>query len=150
MTPILSILAACLGALFLAAPPPAPALTCDYCGMLIEQPRFGGRMQTLDRQTLRFDATECMAAFTIRPRNGELAPVAMWSVRWDRPGAELDARKAVYLHSESLPSPMGLHLSAFPDARAAAAARAKHPGRLLDWDQVVGLVRERWFQPARH
>jgi len=144
---------AVLWMVLLAAParvPAAPAvITCDYCGMWIEQPRFGGRMQTLDRRSLRFDATECMAAFTIRPRDGALAPVGMWSVRWDRPGAEVDARKAVYLLCDSLPSPMGVGLSAFADARAAQAARRRHPGRLLDWNQVVELVRARWFQPAR-
>jgi nitrous oxide reductase accessory protein NosL len=130
-------------------PKPGPVAACDYCGMAIEQPRFGGRMQTFDRRSLRFDATECMAAFTLRPRDGALAAVGLWSVRYDRPGAEIDARQAVYLLSDSLASPMGLGLSAFADRRTAEALRAKVGGRLLDWTQVVERVRERWFPPLR-
>lgn len=135
--------------LLAAAPAAAPPPTCDWCGMFIEAPRFAARMRTFDQRTLRFDAVECLAAFTIRPRDGALAAVEVKVARWDQAQREIEARRAVYLLSPALPSPMGLDLAAFADSAGALRARGRRPGRLLRWDQVVAYVRERWFQPTR-
>src|SRR5262245_8428 len=52
LPPLFAVLAAVLLA---ASPTPsAPVPTCDYCGMWIEHPEFIARMQTIDRQYLRF------------------------------------------------------------------------------------------------
>jgi len=120
---------------------------CDYCKMIITEPRFGGRLETQDRKVYIFDSTECLAAFCLRPPQGRLEIRAIWSVRWDRPQAVVDARKAWYLLSDRLPSPMEVNLSAFGTSAAAATARKTHPGAVLRWAQVLELVHQRWFQP---
>lgn len=150
--PVIAALA--LSAMLLAAgPPPGPGTrpgeSCDHCGMLIEQPRFVGRATSLDGRVFCFDAVECLAAFTIGPPADALGPFTLRVARWDRADSLLDVRRAWYLRSDRLPSPMGLGVSAYRSPREAAAAARRHGGKVLDWDGVVAMVRERWFQPAR-
>jgi copper chaperone NosL len=107
-------------------------------------PAFGGEMRMKDGSWLRFDAAECIAALTIaRPRD-TVGVRSMLAIDHDRPARRIDARRAWYLHSDSLPSPMALNLSAYATRAAARAARKRHGGSLLRWPEVVELVRVRW------
>jgi copper chaperone NosL len=119
--------------------------TCDYCRMFMTERAFGGRLITTDGKTLIFDATECMAAFTlykIPPKEVR----RLRSVHYAAPHALLDAKRAWYLRSAKRPSVMGVNLSAYASRAEAERARSEVGGELLDWDQVVGLVRRRWLE----
>src|SRR5262249_38760744 len=120
---------------------------CDYCRMIITERRFGAKLETRDRKLYIFDSTECLAAYFLRTPVDSSEVRTVWSVRWDRPQSVVDARKAWYLLSDRLPSPMGMNLSAFRTSAAAEAARKTHPGELLRWGQVLELVQRKWFQP---
>lgn len=117
---------------------------CDYCRMLIERREFGGEIRTTDRQRLTFDATECMAAFWVEARGDTARVRSMTSIRFDRPKKRVDARAAWYLMSDSLQSPMAVGLSAYRSAAAAQAARQRHGGQVMRWNQVVAFVRDQW------
>lgn len=140
--------AALLAASGPTAPGPAPP-DCDYCGMPVADLRFAAALDSHDGRAFRFDAIECLAAFTLRPTKPYLGPARLRVARFDRPDSLAEAGRAVFLESPRLASPMGLGLSAWPDSTRAAAARARHRGRLLDWNGVVALVRERWLSPRR-
>jgi len=119
--------------------------TCDFCEMLITEKAFGGRLTTTRGKTLVFDATECMAAFSLYkmkpPEIGELQ-----SVNHERPSDSIDAKRAAYLQSDKRLSPMGLNLSAYASRDEAERARSKVGGEVLSWDQVLKLVRKRWYR----
>lgn len=121
---------------------------CDYCGMLIAQEGFGGRLTKADGTTLVFDASECMAAFSLY----KIDPHAirrLRSVDYERADTLLDAARAWYLHSDKRPSPMTMNLSAYASRAAAERARDAVGGELLTWAQVRALVRRRWLEGKR-
>jgi nitrous oxide reductase accessory protein NosL len=113
---------------------------CHDCAMILDHhfPRFGGRVLTPAGDTLRFDASECLAAWRIRHPQ---AAGTLWSADHARPGRWLRVERAHYLLSDSIPSPMGFNLSAW---KTAAEARRAAPGRVMRWNETVALVRERW------
>ncbi len=60
----------------------------------------------------------------------------------------LNATNSTYLWSENLPSPMGLNLTAFQGklvAKTAKAVKAKNEGEILDWQEVLSLVKKEWL-----
>lgn len=119
---------------------------CDYCKMILTEPAFGGRIVTTAGKTLIFDAAECMAAFCIHPMIWPGQIRSMWVVDHDRPARLVAARRAHYLMSDALPSPMGLNFSAYRTAADAEAARRRYPGRILRWNEVVTHVRRTWYR----
>lgn len=118
---------------------------CDYCRMIITEKAFGGEVRTADQKLLIFDATECMAAFWLMQRADTVRLRSLRSIRHERPSERIDARRAWYVHCDSLPSPMGMNLSAYGSAAQAMAALGRRRGRLLRWNEVVSLVRGTWF-----
>jgi len=150
---LLALLALLLGASL--SPRSAPACEdqgrrcCDYCRMILEDERFGGDLATATSGMLIFDSTECMAAFWITQRGDTTRIRSMRSVDHDRPARPLDARRAWYLRSDSLSSPMGVNLSAYGSAAAARAARRIHGGEILKWNQVVAFILHRWYRDRR-
>ena len=119
---------------------------CDYCRMLLEQPAFGGEIRTTQGDTLRFDATECMAAFWLTLHGDTTAMRSLRSVDFQKPATRVDARRAWYLLSDKRPSPMALNLSAYATESAARAARKAQGGRVLRWPEVLELLRRTWFR----
>jgi copper chaperone NosL len=139
-------------AVVLGWPPPVGAgdykgtPTCDYCRMFMTEKAFGGRLITTDGKTLIFDATECMAAFTLYKFPADQIR-SLRSVDWAAPEKLLDAKRAWYLRSAKRPSVMGVNLSAYASRAEAERARAAlGDGQVLDWEQVLGLVRRRWLE----
>ena len=119
---------------------------CDYCRMLLEQPAFGGEIRTTKGDTLRFDATECMAAYWLTLHGDTTGIRALRSVDYARPANRVDARRAFYLLSDQRPSPMALDLSAYARQDSARAARKRLGGRVLRWPEVLELLRRTWFR----
>jgi copper chaperone NosL len=122
--------------------------TCDYCGMLVESEAFGARLTKTTGETLIFDATECMAAFTLYKIPAPEVRT-LRSVSWAHPKDLLDAKHAWYLRSDKRPSPMAMNLSAYPSRAEAERARASVGGEVLGWDDVLALVKRRWLEGKR-
>jgi copper chaperone NosL len=118
---------------------------CDYCHMLLEHADYGGVITTTAGRRLIYDAIECMAAAVLTDSVPPRTIRSMTVKDYRAPHASLDAGRAVFLHSPTLESPMGLGLSAHASAARANAVRAAHPGELLDWKRVVAHVNDTWF-----
>jgi len=111
--------------------------------MILEHDHFGGEIIDSGKTRLTLDATICMAAYWYT--RADTARVrTIRSIAFDRPSERPNARKAWYLRSDSLRSPMSVGLTAYSSAAAAEAARQRHGGRVLRWNEVVALVRDRW------
>jgi copper chaperone NosL len=119
--------------------------TCDYCHMFLDHEDFGGRLKTVQGKTLIFDASECMAAFSLSKIDPKEIR-ALRSVDHAHPGKLLDAKRAWYLRSDARPSPMAVNLSAYASRAEAERARTALGGDVLTWDQVMELIKQRWFK----
>jgi copper chaperone NosL len=118
---------------------------CDYCRMIISDKQYGGKLRTAKGKTYIFDASECLAAFTIKQMAKPDTVATMSSVNFDNPASFVNVNRAIYLQTKALMSPMSLNLLAFATAADAEAARKKHPGEILRWNQVLEMVKRKWF-----
>jgi nitrous oxide reductase accessory protein NosL len=119
--------------------------TCDFCGMFMTEKAFGGRLTTTSEQELVFDASECMAAFSLH----KIAPHEIRQIRsvnYELPSETVDARRAWYLRSDKRPSPRAVNLSAYAARSAAEHAKSEVGGEVLTWNEVVKLIRKRWYR----
>src|SRR6056297_445306 len=89
---------------------------CHYCSMTIVDKQHAAQLVTKKGKVFNFDAIECMMNHL--KDEGE-STMALFLVNdFDRPGELVDAKKATYLVSENIPSPMGALLSAFSEQQA--------------------------------
>ena len=109
---------------------------CHHCKMTIADNRFGTQLITEKGKAYKFDAIECMAQY-IESANENYAFTLVTNL--STPEKFIDAKTAVFLQSEALPSPMGMNLSAFEDEAGAQSALQSLGGEILTWEEVKAL-----------
>ena len=67
-----------------------------------------------------------------------------WVIDYSTPGNLIPARKAWYLRSDKIQSPMGLNLSAYSTKHGYEAAHAANGGELYYFDSIRLLVAKEW------
>ena len=106
---------------------------CYQCGMIISDPRFAAAYRLESDVARKFDDLgEMLAAL---PKEEETI-VEIWihdfeSEEW------IDAKTAVYVHSDQLQTPMGFAIAAFSDAERAHAFARGWDGRVMTWDDLA-------------
>lgn len=127
-----SVVASCGG-------PPQPAELvlgqemCSHCRMSIVQRELAAQAVQSGR-TEFFDDPGCLAQWVRQARPGTEA--ALFVADFET-GRWLDARKALYMQSPLLPTPMLSGLAAYGDEPRARAAADRLQGRLLSWEEVL-------------
>ncbi|MEQ5791462.1 nitrous oxide reductase accessory protein NosL [Muricauda sp. NFXS6] len=107
---------------------------CHYCSMTIVDKQHAAQLVTKKGKVFNFDAIECMMNHL--KDEGE-STMALFLVNdFDRPGELVDAKKATYLVSENIPSPMGAFLSAFSEQQAAQNTLDMNGGELYTWTEI--------------
>tara|TARA_R110002020_G_scaffold135568_2_gene302752 strand:- start:7485 stop:7922 length:438 start_codon:yes stop_codon:yes gene_type:complete len=107
---------------------------CHFCRMTIVDKQHAAQLVNKKGKVFNFDAIECMMN---RLKDEDEPSMALYMVNdFDQPGTLVDATKATYLISESIPSPMGAFLSAFSDGEKAQNVRDTNDGELLSWNQL--------------
>jgi copper chaperone NosL len=114
---------------------------CAHCRMVISDERFGAELVTRRGRVDKFDSIECLAA-ALDARAGEEVH-SLWVTDHADPPRLIEAREAVFVHSSAVRSPMGMNLAAFGAGSAPDSLLRRFPGRVLSWEQVRTLVRER-------
>ncbi|SNZ08636.1 copper chaperone NosL [Persephonella hydrogeniphila] len=117
---------------------------CEYCRMKITDPRYGSELLLKTGKAYKFDSIECLAAFYIENKD-KLDIHSLWVPDF-LTKKFIRAENAIYLHSKDLPSPMGLNLSAFETREELEKVRAKYSGEILNWQQVLELVKKEWIE----
>lgn len=89
---------------------------CDYCRMLISEPRYAASLRMPDGQERRFDDIGCLLHYL--QEHPEAADARIWvhdylQARW------LQAAQAFFVRSDQLFTPMGYGLLAVADSQAA-------------------------------
>ena len=119
---------------------------CDYCGMILEHPEFGGEIDTHAGQRKIYDTVECMAAAVLTDSVRQRDIRAIRLADHDAPHSKVPLERTVFLHCRAIESPMGMSLLAFSKRARAEQACPHQVGRVLDWRGVLALVDSTWFQ----
>jgi copper chaperone NosL len=111
---------------------------CGFCRMTIMDPAFGGEIITRKGKVYKFDGTECLLNYY----KAHLASVQDFTTilvaDYSKPGRLMDAKQAVFLQDEKIKSPMGAHLAAFPDTRAARQFSEDHR-IIMGWNNLIKI-----------
>lgn len=119
--------------------------TCDHCRMMITDNEFASQALNNQGKAFKFDSVECMAAFhqTHEQRDNLHS---LWVPNFLQPDQWIAADQAMYLHSETLRSPMGLFLSAYATPEEARQMQQEYGGNLLSYEEVRALVQREWLE----
>jgi|SRR5690625_1589971 len=108
---------------------------CDFCRMTIVDQSHAAQLVTDKGKNFKFDATECMINF-LKQENNEEEMLHILSADYNDPGKMIDAKNAVFIISENIPSPMGEFLSALENQSTAEEIQNEYGGELYNWNEV--------------
>jgi copper chaperone NosL len=119
---------------------------CAHCHMTIADPRFTAEAISTAGKITVFDDVGCLAAWL-----GEnSAPVAStWVTSFVDRQEWLRADSTVYLHTDSLRTPMASGLIALRPGQEADSVRSVIGGTLLTWREVLSTKHEHQPSAAR-
>jgi nitrous oxidase accessory protein len=120
---------------------------CGHCHMTIADPRFAAQLITPKGKVLAFDDVGCLVMYA-RTLPADQAPFAVWVNDYLSPDSLLEGTRAVFLQTDRVATPMASHLLALRPGARADSIRTALGGRLLSWQDVVGLPAEQ-LSPAR-
>jgi len=109
---------------------------CEQCRMTVMNPQFAAALLSAKGKTFTFDAEECLVRYLKNNQKGD--EDQFFVSDYMNPGSLIDASTAVFLHGDSIESPMGGNLAAFRNRNEAEAIRKVLGGKVLGWDEVVG------------
>jgi copper chaperone NosL len=117
--------------------------SCEHCHMGLADDRHGAEVLTPTGKAYVFDSVECLAAWL---DSQETPPEvhSLWVTDFAAPGSLVPVEDALFLASPTLPSPMGLGLTAFRRAADRDGAVTAFGGEALDWEGVRTFVSSRW------
>lgn len=118
---------------------------CAYCRMFVTDAEFASQIVNKQGRAYKFDSVECMAAYDIT--NEDPANVhSKWVPNFHNRDEWVEAEIAVYLHSETLRSPMGLFISSYADRETAEEMQNEYGGDIINYNEVKKLVEQEWLQ----
>lgn len=106
---------------------------CHYCSMTIVDEQHAAQFVTGKGKPYSFDSIECMMN---QIKEGEYKPQLLLVSDYLEPGQLIDAKEAIYLISEEIPSPMGANLSAFGTTAHLKHDLNNYEGRILTWNEL--------------
>lgn len=105
---------------------------CAHCKMTIVDQKFAAELVTEKGKVYKYDDLGCMISHM---QENELTEAPIQVVAdYSRPGELIDAQTAVFVHDESLRSPMRGDLAAFTDAGKAGAQFAG--GKVMSYKEI--------------
>lgn len=110
---------------------------CNFCKMNIVDNQHAAEIVTNKGKPFKYDAIECMVEELKERDENEIALFLITD--YSAPGKLVDARKATYLISENIPSPMGANLSGFESNKKAKEFLDKNGGKIYSWAELKGL-----------
>ncbi len=103
---------------------------CDFCKMTIVDKTHASEIVTKKGRAYKYDAIECMLQ-DIHQR--DINSIGLFLVTdYTKPAVLIDAKKAVFLISKEIKSPMGAFLSAFSDKKDIKVSE----GKTYNWEEI--------------
>ena len=111
---------------------------CYYCKMTIVDKIHAAEIVTKKGKIYTFDATECMVNFQ---KEFDTSEIKLYlSNNYNEPEALIDAKKATFLISKNIPSPMGAYLSAFKTKNEALMVQSEKGGTIYSWQELLNYL----------
>ncbi len=107
---------------------------CDYCSMTIVDRQHAAQLVTEKGKVYKFDATECMINHIAE---NKAPPAFLLVTDYSQPEKLIDARKATFIISENIPSPMSANLSALASQEIAHTLKEEKGGTLYTWQELL-------------
>ncbi|HEY5687293.1 MAG TPA: nitrous oxide reductase accessory protein NosL [Yeosuana sp.] len=111
---------------------------CYYCKMTIVDKIHAAEIVTKKGKIYTFDATECMVNFQKEFDTSEIK--LFLSNNYNEPEVLIDAKKATFLISKNIPSPMGAYLSAFKTKKEALMVQSEKGGTIYSWQELLNYL----------
>ena len=109
--------------------------TCAYCKMTITNPNFATQLTTKKGRYYLFDDIVCMADY--KKSNTDIEYDILYTADFSRPSDFIDVEKALFLHSDSLRSPMGGNIAGFAERDSLQKIQARFNGSEIEWAQLI-------------
>ena len=108
---------------------------CHFCKMTIVDKVHAAEIVTKKGKVYKFDATECMINFM---NDFDASEIELYlSNNYTEPEQLIDAKRATFLISKNIPSPMGAYLSAFKNKADAEKMQSEKGGDLYSWEELL-------------
>lgn len=108
---------------------------CSYCRMNIVDERYGSQLISTTGKTYSFDAIECMLHYKQEQTDTE------WKLElvtdFNLPAKLIPAQEVMVVRTKTLPSPMGMYLTAVKGEAEAQELLNTHKGELYSYPEVV-------------
>jgi copper chaperone NosL len=110
---------------------------CAYCDMTIMDQRYGTELVTDKGKVFKFDSVECLVRClkegTVEQKDVHLLLLTPFNL----PETLEDANHSYILHSQGMPSPMGMFLTAFKDEASAKKFQQEKGGTIYTWQELL-------------
>jgi copper chaperone NosL len=114
---------------------------CSYCKMTIVDKAHSAQLVTKKGKQYKYDAIECMVRNVLAVP--ELSVKSkMYVANYKNPGKIIDAKKASYIISPKIKSPMGANLSAVHDVKEANNLVKINGGNTYTWKTLLEYLNE--------
>ena len=118
---------------------------CSNCKMTISDSKYGAEIVTDKGKIYLFDSIECLISkLSQADKNIASSYKSFWTVDYISQGDLIDAKKAFYLRSVELHSPMGLNLAAFKDRNAVDKFIKSDSDKVISFSDVMEIVKKEW------
>lgn len=107
---------------------------CDFCKMMITDPRFPAEVITKKGRIYKFDDVDCLKSFV---NNNDYEYESYFVTNYLPPHILHNATQLFYVKSADLRSPMGGNIAAFTDKQSAEAYAHKLTGQNIDWQTII-------------
>jgi copper chaperone NosL len=105
--------------------------------MVIDDPRFAAATLLTDGEYLKFDDVGEMLSYHMKHPEDQ---VTAWFVH-DYPSEKwIRGEQAIFVHSQTLQTPMGMGIAAFIDQTVSEAFAAEHNGVIYNLDKIRAQV----------
>lgn len=108
---------------------------CDFCRMVVSDPRFGGQVITQEGRLRTFDSVECLAGYIAAMGADTASLRGVWVADYATT-AMIPVAEAQFLRGGTLHSPMGEGLAAFAATAPATELVREYAGSVVSWREV--------------
>ena len=113
--------------------------------MKISDSKYGAEIVTDKGKIYLFDSIECLISkLSQTDKNIAGSYKSLWTVDYLSQGDLIDAKKALYLRSESLHSPMGLNIGSFMNRDSLSQFIKSDSDKVINFSDLMELVKKEW------
>jgi len=107
---------------------------CDYCRMTVVDERYAAELVTSTSKAFVFDATECMLRYMNDHKTVEYSMILV--TNYLQPRQLIDAKKAFFIRSKNLPSPMGMYITGLSSKSEAESLQKEKGGEMYNFQSL--------------